>query len=137
MKLLAHITGKNGKRTDQSLREHCIHTAKYASSSLEHIGLGSMAYLAGLLHDMGKATKKFNDYLEDSYNGKNVIRGSVNHTFAGVIYLLDLYHGTASPVMEKFTAEIISYAIGAHHGLFDCVDLEGILWHFVFIAEKN
>lgn len=125
MELLAHITRKNGIRMNQSLREHCIHTAKYASLSLEHIGLGNMAYLAGLLHDMGKATKKFNDYLEKSYNGEHVIRGSVNHTFAGVIYLLELYHGTTASVMGKFTAEVISYAIGAHHGLFDCVDLEG------------
>lgn len=125
MIMLAHITEKNGERTDQSLREHCIQTAEYASSSLKHVGGYHMAYLAGLLHDMGKATKKFNDYLEASYNGKDVVRGSVIHTFAGVIYLLESYHGESASPMEKLTAEILSYAVGAHHGLFDCVDLEG------------
>lgn len=125
MKLLAHITEKNDIREEQTLREHCIHTAEYASGCLENAGFYHMAYLAGLLHDMGKATKKFQNYLEDAFAGKQVVRGSVNHTFAGVVYLLEQYHGETAAPMEKMTAEIISYAIGAHHGLFDCVDLEG------------
>lgn len=125
MKLLAHVTKKNDIREEQTLREHCIHTAEYASGCLENVGFYHMAYLAGLLHDMGKATKKFQNYLEDAFAGKQVVRGSVNHTFAGVVYLLEQYHGETAAPMEKMTAEIISYAIGAHHGLFDCVDLEG------------
>ena len=125
MKLLAHITGNNGIRIEQSLYSHCVHTAQYASDSLSNIGLYNMAYLAGLLHDMGKATQKYNDYLEAAYSGEEVVRGSVNHTFAGVIYIWEKYHNSSFSIMERLTAEVISYAIGAHHGLFDCVDLEG------------
>lgn len=125
MNMLAHLTEKNGVRAEQSLQEHCIHTAEYASKCLKSVGFYHMAYLAGLLHDMGKATEKFRHYLEDAFCGKTVVRGSVNHTFAGVIFLLENYHGESAPPMERLTAEIISYAIGAHHGLFDCVSLEG------------
>lgn len=125
MKLFAHITLNNNIREEQTLREHCIHTAEYASGCLESAGFYHMAYLAGMLHDMGKATKKFQKYMEDAFAGKQVVRGSVNHTFAGVVYLLEQYHEETALPMEKMTAEIISYAIGAHHGLFDCVDLEG------------
>lgn len=125
MNLLAHLTNRNGIREEQSLKEHCVQTAEYASMCVENIGFYHMAYLAGLLHDMGKATKKYNDYLEAAFAGEPGARGSVNHTFAGVIYILESYHTESTSLIDKLTAEIISYAIGAHHGLFDCVDLEG------------
>lgn len=125
MNLLAHLTNRNGIREEQSLKEHCVQTAEYASMCVENIGFYHMAYLAGLLHDMGKATKKYNDYLEAAFAGEPGARGSVNHTFAGVIYILESYHTESTSLIDKLTAEIISYAIGVHHGLFDCVDLEG------------
>lgn len=125
MKLLAHIVSSDGVPKEQSLKQHCKSVAIYAAESLNSTNFYHMGYLAGLLHDMGKATKKFNDYLEDAAAGKNVVRGSVNHTFAGVVYLLEKYHKQEDIPQRKLTAEIIVYAIGSHHGLFDCVDLEG------------
>lgn len=123
MKLLAHITERNGNRIEQTLKEHCESTARYAASVVKNCGLSDTAYIAGLLHDMGKATKKFEGYLEDVFQGRAVVRGSVNHTFAGVIYLFEKYHTENATAWEKLTSEIISYAIGAHHGLFDIGNL--------------
>lgn len=125
LKLFAHLADRDGNREEQSLRAHCVNTAEYASESLNNIGFYHTAYLAGLLHDMGKATMKYNAYLQDAFEGKAVVRGSVNHTFAGVIYILENYHLESASPIEKLTAEIISYAVGAHHGLFDCVNLDG------------
>ncbi len=125
MYYLAHLTEVKGKRIEQTLKEHCIKTAEYASESLKATGFYYTAYLAGLLHDMGKAKEEYNSYLEKAFKGEKVDRGSVNHTFAGVIYLLEKYHTKEKDIFQKLTSEIISYAIGAHHGLFDCVDLDG------------
>lgn len=125
MTINAHLTYQDGEKRAQSLREHCIGTARYAAACLRPSGFYHMAYLAGLLHDMGKATQKFNDYLEEAFVGKDVTRGSVNHTFAGVIYLWEKYHSQSASSMEMLTAEAITYGMGAHHGLFDCVDLNG------------
>lgn len=125
MKLLAHLTEIDGMRKEQTLKEHCVNTAKYASESLRLSGFYNTAYLAGLLHDMGKATQKFNVYINKAYNGENVVRGSVNHTFAGVVYLLEKYHMDIKEKWNCLASEMISYAVGSHHGLFDCVDFDG------------
>lgn len=126
MNLLAHLTIENGIRKEQTLAEHCVRTAEYAAESLKAANLYNTAYLAGILHDMGKATEKFNAYLESAFQGEDVARGSVNHTFAGVIYLLERYHSVidAQSRWKCLTSEIIGYAIGSHHGIFDCVDLD-------------
>lgn len=107
----------------QSVAEHCRNTAKYASEALKDVGLEKTAYLAGLLHDTGKYTVRFKQYIEDAViNEKEVKRGSVNHTFAGVKLILSKhakYVGTND--IQDLTVELIAYAIGAHHGLFDCI----------------
>ena len=121
MSFIAHIN-PNYDRKFQSCTDHCRNTAKYAAESLYQIGLNNSAYLAGLLHDCGKFTSEFNDYIQKSNAGIPVKKGSVIHTFAGVYYLMKKYHSSAIPGYQELTAELISYAIGSHHGLFDCYD---------------
>lgn len=122
---LAHLICRDGRRIEQTLKEHCVQTAKYAADSLKMAGLYNTGYLAGLLHDMGKAKAEFSAYLEAAAQGEEVIKGSVNHTFAGSVYLLEKFHNESSNAWEKMTSEILAFAIGSHHGMFDCVDLDG------------
>lgn len=132
----AHIRYENGIKITQSVRDHCISTACYAEECLKSVGLGKTAYLAGILHDCGKLTNEFREYIEAAALGKPVKKGSVNHTFAGVKYILDEYHHDKFSDLNDMTSEIVAYAIGAHHGLFDCID-ENNKNGFIYRQEKQ
>lgn len=92
---------------------------------LEPLGLTFLGKLTGLLHDLGKYTMLFRTYIEKAANGEPVRKGSVNHTFAGVIFVLERYQAQAQNIYWKLTRELAAYAIGAHHGLFDCIGENG------------
>ena len=115
----AHIRrNKDGTIEKQTIDEHCRHTAEIAAELLKPIGAGKAAYIAGYLHDMGKCKQEFQAYLEKSFYGEKVTKGSVIHTFAGVKYVLENYHKNENNA-TSIIAETIAYAIGAHHGQFD------------------
>lgn len=129
----AHVR-KNGDI--QSVEEHCQHTAQIASVILSDHGLMNTGYLAGLLHDMGKCSQAFHNYIMDSFHGNSVIKGSVVHTFAGVRLLLDMFHKDDGRSYSDISCELIAYAVGAHHGLFDVVD-EDMNSGFQYRREKH
>ena len=113
----------------QSCKEHCLNTAYYSGQCLESVGLKNTGYLCGLLHDAGKCTDEFNAYIEAASKGENVRKGSVIHTFAGLRMVMLRYHGVCNPKIgadgfDNLTAELISIAIGSHHGQFDIYNSE-------------
>ena len=117
----------------QTVEDHCRATASYAQSALSSIGLGYAGYVAGLLHDMGKMKQEFQEYLLE---GKGT-RGSVNHTFAGCRLLLSQFHADSPTGYEDLTAELLAFAVGAHHGLFDCIDQDGRSGFLHRIKKEN
>lgn len=107
----------------QTVQQHCRNAANYASSVVGNIGLSSSGYLAALLHDMGKFKFEFTEYLMDAVvRRKPVKRGSVNHTFAGVRFILENWHCSEKLSYSDITAELLAFVIGSHHDLFDCID---------------
>lgn len=123
----AHIRLEDGGgEAVQTVSTHLRNTAKYAKEALGKAGLENAAYVAGLIHDVGKYTGEFAEYIRTASRGGQVRRGSVNHTFAGVRYLLANYHKSGEEMdFAAVAAELLGYAAGAHHGLFDCVDEHG------------
>lgn len=116
----AHIR-ETGER--QTVQEHCRNTAALAATALRPLGLEKSAYLVGLLHDAGKNKQEYAQSLSEAVSGGNAVRGSVNHTFAGVRLLLDRWHGGCGTFSYfDVTAELLAFAVGSHHGLFDCID---------------
>ena len=107
----------DGAIVTQTVREHLVGTAQRAAQCLRQVDLEHAGYLAGLLHDLGKYTEAFQQYLDE---GDSTKRGSVIHTFQGCRYLMEQYH--RGDIQTISCAELLAFAVGAHHGLFDCVD---------------
>lgn len=93
--MLAHVYSENNVTREQTLKEHTLNTAKYAEENLSAIGLSNVGRLCGLLHDMGKATCEFANYLEKSVRGE-AVRGSVVHSTAGMAWLYERYYNAQS-----------------------------------------
>lgn len=125
MSFPAHISfDENGEKRIQTAAEHNRNTAQYAKLCLESVGAEKAGYLAGLLHDMGKFRNEFQDYLEKSAEGEMCKRGTVIHTFHACRYILEKFHKDTPDRYEDVTSELLAYAAAAHHGLFDCVDID-------------
>lgn len=122
MEYPAHIRKVDGKKYIQTVEEHCHGVAEIAAELLRDIGLEKTAYLVGMVHDLGKFSENFKNYIEKAADGEKVQRGSVNHTFAGVRFLLEKHSDEQLSGFSDIVLEILAYAVGAHHGLFDCVD---------------
>ncbi|MDO5144087.1 MAG: CRISPR-associated helicase Cas3' [bacterium] len=103
----------------QTCTEHSRSVANLTRGILVPCGLGSTGYLAGLLHDCGKFTVEFDEYITKASNNEPVHRGSVIHTFAGVRCVMELFHSLPEQSMENIVAEVIAICIGSHHGLID------------------
>lgn len=116
MDYFAH-SGKSGDKSDwQRLDDHAQSVARLAAGFAAPFGLQRGAYLAGLLHDLGKYTEAFQKRLS---GGKE----SVDHSTAGATHVLEL--ASLSPP-DATVAHCAAYGILGHHaGLPDWGDSNG------------
>ena len=119
MYLIAHISD-DGYNREETVAEHTQKTVFLCKEKGKRCGLAAFMSLCGIFHDMGKNKQKFDTYIHADEKRKKSLRGTIAHASTGARYIYDAYHD--SPGNTKVMAEMISYAIAAHHGLFDCVD---------------
>lgn len=122
----AHINSQTSK--EQSVMEHLHNVSKLSKEYSAKISHEATGELIGILHDMGKETDRFNNYIHYSFLNPNdkSLRGQINHSTAGAKFIYDKYYNTTDPY-QKLTAQLISLTICSHHGgLIDCLDLSGI-----------
>ncbi len=100
----AHSTERDDMADWEPLATHLARVAQRAGLFAEGFGAGKAAYLAGLLHDLGKYSPQFQAYIRGKGPG-------VDHSTAGARVVRTL---TANP-QDKLVADIISYAIAGHH----------------------
>ena len=117
--MIAHISD-DGLMREESVAEHTEKTAFLCDAKGARCGLSQVMSLCGILHDMGKNKQKFHDYICADENTKRRLRGTVAHASTGAKYMYDWHGNDAGHI--KFMVEMVSYAVAAHHGLFDCVD---------------
>ncbi|MDE6983875.1 MAG: CRISPR-associated helicase Cas3' [Lachnospiraceae bacterium] len=120
--MTAHISADGQNRTE-SVAEHTKKTVYLCAQKGARCGLQQTAALCGLVHDMGKNKQAFEAYLCADPKTRQKLRGTVAHASTGAKYIYDKYHSCPDN-RSKILTELITYAVCAHHGLFDCVDID-------------
>jgi len=112
MDYIAHIRKDGGNFKLQSLCNHLKGTAEFASQFAAAIGESPCAYLAAMLHDQGKYSYLWQNYLKKSSGYDTSILselcGRGTHSTAGAVLLLN----SSIPWPESF---FLSYVILGHH----------------------
>ena len=133
MQFIAHV---NDQGEEQPLKNHLFGVAKLARQYAQVFHAGELAYIAGLLHDLGKYKEKF----------QRRIRGhaiQVTHSTAGALEIgkearwRDIF-GTTN--IHKHLAQLVQFAIAFHHGglkNYGTKDEDGSLCQRLSSASEN
>lgn len=115
MAYIAHI--REGDLEHQSVEEHLLGVKALAEIYGEPLGIKHITGLAGMLHDMGKYTDKFKNYICEAVENPESPpkRGSVDHSTAGGRLLYKLFHTGKIDRFKGVLAEIVGNAIISHH----------------------
>ncbi|NDI36004.1 CRISPR-associated helicase Cas3' [Chengkuizengella sediminis] len=122
MHYIAHI--RESDKHIQTVKEHLLEVKELAESFGAKIGVKHLAGLAGLLHDLGKYTDEFRNYILEAIKNLDAPpkKGSVDHSTAGGKLLYNLFHTDQKNDQEidlllfkMIVAEIVGNAIISHH----------------------
>lgn len=115
----------------QALSKHLQEVATLAAKRGMKFGIAKICYIAGLLHDMGKYDKAFQENIRISYDG-GIPPTKENHSNYGAEFLykmhLDVPIGQSNnhATSRKYIVEMIGNAIFGHHSqLDDFISLNG------------
>lgn len=118
--MTAHISDDGFKR-EESVSEHTEKTVYLCKKKGKRCGMANIMTLCGAVHDMGKSKNKFNEYIHADERIRKKLRGTIAHASTGAKYVYEMFHGSEKTGTRVLT-EMVSYAVAAHHGIFDCVD---------------
>ncbi|MDQ0163791.1 CRISPR-associated endonuclease/helicase Cas3 [Bacillus alveayuensis] len=113
---IAHIRESDNRI--QTVKDHLLEVKDLAESYGEKIGVKHIAGLAGMLHDLGKYTYEFREYILEAVNNPEAPpkKGSVDHSTAGGKLLYELFHtGENIDRYKGIVAEVIGNSIISHH----------------------
>lgn len=129
---VAHSRKKDGQT--QKLCRHLLETSVIAGQFAGKIGLKKIGRLLGLLHDFGKASQDFQNYIRsatgltdpdaDEYVDTEELKGKIDHSTAGAQVIFENLSGKDKEGI--IAAQFLSLCIASHHsGLIDCLTPDG------------
>lgn len=146
MNYIAH-PAKDGIR-HQSVKNHLMEVGVLAADFASKIGQSEIGFLLGLLHDFGKFSKAFQDYMQliiqqavssfdpdiDDVDVKS-LKGKIDHSSAGAQWVFQHLlpvalrcfpeNGSSDQKLAIAAVQILALCIASHHsGLIDCLPSE-------------
>ena len=117
--MIAHISD-DGR--EQSVLEHLQGTAEIAEKEAKKLELGNIAWICGIMHDVGKMCVNFKNYITYSFQHGGDKSKSVPHSACGAHYV---YYDSTCKLYFRLLREIVAVVIASHHGVYDCVKPDG------------
>ena len=125
---------RSSDNTPHLVRQHLRDVGALSAFFASKLHAPLIGELLGLLHDLGKYSKAFQDYIrsalgmvncdEDDYVDANAQRGKIDHSSAGAQFIWHVL--SEKGALEFRLAQILSLCIASHHsGLIDCLNVEG------------
>jgi len=129
---IAHRREKDGEK--HWLSQHLEEVSKKTGELASKIGLKDQGELIGLLHDIGKVSQEFQQYIksavglinsgEDDYVDVAGKKGKVDHSTAGAQLICQELSQNEKETL--FVVQFLSMCLVSHHsGLIDCISPDG------------
>ncbi|MGX4671004.1 CRISPR-associated helicase Cas3' [Cerasibacillus sp. JNUCC 74] len=115
MDFIAHI--RQSDNNIQRVKDHLLEVKELAEQYGTPMGIKYLCGLAGVLHDFGKYSNAFREYIIQAVHHPDAPpkRGSVDHSTAGAKLLFDLFHKDHIVPEKAIVAEVVGNAIISHH----------------------
>ena len=131
-KFIAHRRKKDGK--EQALETHLNEVGEIAGLLAVKIGISDAGQLIGLLHDLGKFSKEFQDYIgsatgkinpdEDAFVDFKGLKGKIDHSSAGAQWIWKNCQKWGE--RGEMVGQMLALCMASHHsGLIDCLKPDG------------
>ena len=125
---------RSSDNQEQPLEAHLEGVSRLSGIFAAKIGLQDAGELIGALHDLGKYSKEFQDYLRsavgllnldaDDYVDAKGLKGKVDHSTAGAHYIWKALSDKGP--QERIAAQVLALCVASHHsGLIDCIGGDG------------
>ncbi|NLO48325.1 MAG: CRISPR-associated endonuclease Cas3'' [Clostridiales bacterium] len=122
--MIAHKRTSDG--CEQPVSMHSRNTAILCQRNASKFGFAKLGYLSGILHDCGKCTAVFAEYLRSVVGGYKftAARGDIHHSPVGAIFAYERWY--CKNRSYQTAAQILAMVIYGHHsGLMNAISIDG------------
>lgn len=132
IKYIAHRRKSDGQ--EQGLATHLYEVSEIAKNLAVKLGVPDAGRLIGLLHDFGKFSAEFQNYIgsatgkinpdEDEYVDAKGLKGKIDHSSAGAQWIWENCQKWGE--RGQIVGQILALCIASHHsGMIDCLKPDG------------
>ncbi|MDP1666542.1 MAG: CRISPR-associated endonuclease Cas3'' [Methylobacter sp.] len=132
---IAHVRAAD--QSIQSLETHLLEVAEISKKLAAKINVPEAGELIGLLHDFGKYSASFQNYIQsatelidqdnDDYVNAGALKGKIDHSTVGAQWVWEALSKYGKNGEGKLCGQILALCIASHHsGLIDCLKPEGV-----------
>ncbi|MCI5211740.1 MAG: CRISPR-associated endonuclease Cas3'', partial [Candidatus Electrothrix sp. ATG2] len=130
---IAHC--REDDQTEQSVLEHLQEVSAICGKLAQKINTPEAGQLLGLLHDLGKYSSDFQNYIksatdilnpdiDDEYVDSKALKGKIDHSTAGAQWIWQRFNEYGP--QGKLVGQILAVCLASHHGgLLDCLKVDG------------